>query len=275
MDKNLTRLKNLVRLLKNEEFIRDSHAYYRARYEYVGSGLQEEWDRRRPQFLIDVHDHFVKKWGATPPGVVLLTSPIHYRKYYAITTGQWGLICVYPWTSQDEVEKQVQEIHTAIGKRGKDFVSDRNIHVADWLSQQTMPKGTRPSTDEIASVVWNQKQGSHCDSDEADEALWKKEQALMRRYRAKGKAYSEAEKLVKAATRRAELPTSEKTRKALARLKQDKSNLESLKEPRKGTTPLAFAVTRLIRQLPPLSPSPDPQRILARASFLARLLNSL
>jgi hypothetical protein len=199
--KDLIRLKKLVRLLENKEFIKDCHTYYRARYEYAGSGLQEGWDKQRPKFITNIHQPFVKKWAATPPPVVLLTSAAHYRKYYAIITGQWGLIPVYPWSSQVEVEKQVREIHTAIGKRGKDFVSDRKIHVADWLSQQTMSTGTQPSTDDIASIVWNQKRISHCDSDEADEAVWRRENALMKRHMSKGKTYSEAEKLVKAALR--------------------------------------------------------------------------
>jgi hypothetical protein len=283
MQKSLSHLKKLVRLLENKKFIDDSHAYYKTRYDYAGAGSQSDWDLQRPRFIIDIEKPFIKKWSATPPDIVLLTSPAHYRKYYATITGQWGLVPVYPWTSQADVEKEVQHIHASIGKRGKDFVSDRNIHVADWLSHQIMPNGTRPKTEDIATAVWNQarrisRSPEIADEEAAEEARWRKEQELIRKYKAKGKSPHEAERLTTAALRRAEAPASEKARKALARLRRDKIDLQSNLQSNRllgRTTPLGYALARLLLELPPLSKSPDPERVLARASFLARLLNSI
>lgn len=272
---NLLHLKKLIGLLKNKHFMNDSRAYYEVRYAYAGSGQQEEWNQERQHFIANVHIPFIHKWNATPASIVLLTSPDHYRRYYAITSGQWGLIPVYPWTSRVDVEKQLKQIHISIGKRGKHFVSDRNSHIATWLLQQTMPSGLPLQLDEIVEAVWHQKRRSTCVSDEEEENLWRREQVLMQKYKSEGKDYSQAEKLVRAVSRKAESPASEKTRKVLARLKRDKRDLESSEGRHGKRTPLAFALTKLIHELPPLSPAPDPQRVFKRASFLVRLLHTL
>jgi hypothetical protein len=94
----------------------------------------------------------------------------------------------------------------------------------------------------------------------------------MRNYLSKGKSRPDAAKLIMAMVRRAASPASEKTRKALERVGKDRTQLEDPKIGPERKDRLALALTMLLRELSPLSPSPDLRRVYDRAAALAIFL---
>jgi len=99
------------------------------------AGIGGEWEHQRPFFIKNHEDPFLAKWKAIPAPVNLLRSPDHYRRFYATVNGLMGIIPVYPWTTQKEIEQHARRIHRQIGTTHKNSTGDRRIQIAKWLSQ--------------------------------------------------------------------------------------------------------------------------------------------
>ena len=272
-------LQKLVALLENPDFIAAGHAYHNQlrTLSLETAQSKEEWERRAPAFMSNVLDPFIENWGAYPPDIELLVSPLRYRKYSARMTGLWGIIPVYPWTTRQEIERQRRQIHRAIGKTHQDFMGNRDALIAKWLSLSHISSSTGkpPRSSDIAAVVWGQKKGLKRPSkaQRIAKMSFEREQELMKRHTDKGKTYLEAEQLVYQQVRGKEAPASARVRMALRRIKQDHAELENENRDPKKTDKLGFALTKLLRLilLSPSSP-PDFETVYAKAAELGNLL---
>jgi hypothetical protein len=270
-------LPELAALVENRDFRADCQLYYHNRFfKAKGAENNEEWmTHGQPLFMSTVLNAFIDKWGANPLPVALLRSLGHYKKYYATVNGRWGLIPVYPWTTKQEIEHHARQIHRMIGKSHQDFMEDRRVQIAKWLSSHvSLRTGSPPRYSDIAAVVWGRTKGLKRLSKERGVARlsFDREQALMERYMAKGKTYREAERLVHHQARGKEAPASAMVRMALRRLKREQAKLENHKINPAKSDKLGLALTMLLRELHPLTPDPDLKRVHAKAVALANLL---
>lgn len=117
--KGLT-VETIIALLDNPKFKIDSRHFwkhYQAQLERIGPD-KKKWDRQAEDFMVEFLDPFIKKWGGVyPPPQELLYSPLPQETYAATMTGQWGIIPVYPWTTEKEVKDRLKQIQGAIGKK--------------------------------------------------------------------------------------------------------------------------------------------------------------
>src|SRR5262245_20808669 len=112
-------LHDLVAFLYNYDFIVDSNLYwnqYRTQSEKIGQN-EEEWNHQTPPFMSKYLDPFIEKWNVYPLFPELLSSWLWQKRYAATMTGRWGIIPVYPWTTEEEVTNQLTTIQLAIGKK--------------------------------------------------------------------------------------------------------------------------------------------------------------
>lgn len=274
------RLKNIVALLNDHQFIADSRIYqdhYRAHSERIGPN-KVEWERQAPAFMSKFLDPFIAKWGgAYPLPSELLSSPIWQKKETATMTGRWGVIPVYPWTTAEEVNHQAKQIQKAIGKKYKEFMVSRHATIAKWLSDSYISTRTNkpPRYSDIAAAVWGRKKGLRRPSKEDGIANLseKREIELMRAYKAKGKTPQEAERLIYQRARGSEAPAAAMVRTALSRLRKEQDSLKNVITHPEKTDKLGLAITMLLRELPASASTPhDLKAIRAKAVALGNLL---
>lgn len=273
-------LKKIISLLDNPKFKADSRHYwnqYQSQLERMGSN-KHIWENHAEDFMNKYLDPFIKKWGGVyPPPQELLYSPLPQETYAAAMTGQWGIIPVYPWTTEKEVKNRLKQIRRAIGKKHMDFGAIQRAHLAIWLKDNFVsperdrpPKGSR-----IASAVWGRKKGlSRPSTEEAIKDLpEEREAALLKRYQEQGKTYREAERLAYKAARGSEAPAAAMVRMAMRRQRSRQGDLKNvITNPRK-TDQLALTVTMLLRELPTSKHSPSNLKaISAKAVALGNLL---
>jgi len=272
-------LQKLVALLENPDFIaeaKDYHKKYTAWY-LKTAPIEGERERQLPGFNKDVIDPFIKKWGAFPPEKNLLVSSSRYKTHYAIMTGLWGLIPVFPWTTRQEIEKQARQIHRAIGRKHKDFMENRRAQIAEWLSwhrHSVTDKAPRPR--DIAAVVWGRTKGLKRPSKAqgVSKMSFEREQELMKRHKDKGKTRREAQRLVIQQVRGKEAPASAMVRMAKRRMKREQTELEKkVRDPRK-TDKSGYALTMLLREIlfSPFVAPPNFEYVHAKAANLANIL---
>ena len=277
--KGLT-LKKLILLLDNPKFKADSRHYwnqYQSQLERMGSNRQI-WENHAEGFMNKFLDPFIKKWGgAYPAPQELLTSPLSQETHAATMTGQWGIIPVYPWTTEKEVKNRLKQIRRAIGKKHMDFWAIQRAHLAIWLTDNFVSPetGRPPKGSRIASAVWGRKKGLRRPSmQKAIEDLpEERERALLSYYQKQGKTYLEAERLTYKAARGKEAPAAAMVRMAMRRQRSRQGDLKNvITNPRK-TDRLGLAVTMLLRDLPTSKSSPSNLKaIRAKAVALGNLL---
>jgi hypothetical protein len=279
-DKRLT-LQDLVKLLDNRSFISDSHLFHKKYIDQFRKTAQipGEWERQWPAFSKDALRPFIKKWGAYPPDKHLLASPKRYKAHYAVMTGLWGIIPVYPWTTCKEIEERARQIHRVIGRKHESFLEDRRAHIAEWLSRyRNAITGKPPRTSDIATVVWGRTVGltRSSKSKGLSKLSVQQEMALMKTFIAKGMSYKAAERLVYKRAQGTEAPASAMVRMARRRTKHDLAEL--MREARYPTKSdrLGHALTMLLRELlllpyKPYTP-PDIEVIYEKAAKLGNAL---
>jgi hypothetical protein len=260
-------LRELVNLLEDPEFVKASWAFYKHQYLEVTLGVGRS-----------ATEAFISEWGIGPPHPDLLKPPSHWRRFYATVNVRWGLIPVYPWTTKKEIESRTRGIHRVIGKLHEDFMEDRRVLIAKWLTEQVSSvTGQPPSLSEIALVVWGRKEGLTRPSKSRGigKMSFEQERALMRRYKSEGKTNSEAERLIYQRARGTETPAAAMVRMKLRRLKKEQTVLQNHQIDPQGVDRLAYAVTMLLRELHPLAPSQKPEKVYERAVALGKLLTEL
>ncbi|MGD9728054.1 MAG: hypothetical protein AB7G68_12460 [Nitrospiraceae bacterium] len=275
---------SLIELLDDPQFIKDSLAYwdaYQQQARRIGAD-KEEWNRQAEAFMSRHLDPFAQRWSAYPPPIELLVPDRIQRYAYAAMNGQWGIVPIYPWTTQQEVIKRLRKIQRVIGKKHGDTETlrqERNAHIAKWLENchVSTNTGEKPPRNEIASAVWNRKTGLKRPSLEhaIEQLSEEKETRLLRRYQKEGKTRPEAQRLIYKTARGSEAPASASVRMAMRRLPFGLNKVEAHgPDPRKAD-PVGVAATLLLRALKPSDQALDPLNpIHYRAAKLCTLLLS-
>src|SRR5206468_4984865 len=77
---------------------------------------------------------FRDRWGVWPPQTGELLDPDPRRRVVeAIGSGDWGIVPVFPWTTDREIQARVKKIRVVISKRHKDALDARKPQLAAWL----------------------------------------------------------------------------------------------------------------------------------------------
>jgi hypothetical protein len=273
-------VKKAVQLLENQEFLQDSRAYwdhYRAHSKNIGNDLQE-WERQAPAFMNTYLDPFVKKWrGAYPATEELLSTPLYQETNAAQMSGRWGVIPVYPWTTEKETKTKLKQVQRVIGKKYIDFGTIRRAQIANWLDEnfRSTRTGAPPMRSETAAIVWGRRKGLNRQSKE--EAIAglpeEREGELLARYLRKGMTRSQAERQVYKSARGSESPASAMVRMALQRQRARKLEAKKLSIDPARTEKVGLAITLLLRELPTSKSSPSNlEAIRLRAVELGNIL---
>lgn len=266
---SLRSVKKIIALLNNPEFCFDSLHIIDEVQKRIGFPPNE-----KTYDLNSIEEQFVKpyitKWGVRPPPYSELLKTDHSRNpAFAILTGTWGMIPVFPWTTKKEIEQKTRLIHKSISKSHKDAEAKRKSFIADWLYMNGVPRNL------IAQVVWGRKKGlTRPTKDETINNISMKEEAkLMRQFKEQGLSNPEAERKLYQSIRGTETPASAMVRMAQKRANQlEDKTFANLKLPEE-TDPLGYAITGILREIF-LSETPDLKLIHQLGATLRDILTS-
>ncbi len=231
----------LRRLLDKDEFWRDA-------IDALHDILLVE-SRGLPGIAVAIYENqivgpFVQKWNALPPPPELILIDPKRRMGLTVVSGRWGVVPVFPWTTEQEIRAAIKRIRRSVGKIHRDSEGHRRALIAQWLAFHGASK------QEIARRVWQRTKGLRRPSltqaiAGLPEAL---EQELMAKHMAKGMTYQEAERQIQRAARGSEPPASAAVRMAITRLcKQYRALGDMLKSPKVSAEPISHAVTMILR----------------------------
>jgi hypothetical protein len=196
--------------------------------------------------LIALGEQFRVTWGVLPPPAVLLVDPAPRRRVVeAMGSGRWGLILVFRWTTDADIQAQSKAIRKIVGKRHHDAQDEHRAQRADWL------EGCGFSRPQVAKAVWGRRHGLRRPTKaEAIRALpEEREQQLIEQATDRGLSYNQAEQELLRKARGSEAPASAMVRVAEAReTARVKRVNQDLATP-VVSEPLSAAITALIRAL--------------------------
>ncbi len=268
--KNGLTIPQMAALLDNPHFCADARAVNeKARRLNERAPTQREWARAWPVFCKRVVAPFVRKWGAFPPTPGLIKPDPQRKVVFALLTGGWGLIPVFPWTSQKEIQQRASKIRKAVGKLHKDSVNRRRALIAQWLRMHENPKPpTRPTRSEIAGVVWGRRTGLQRPSrEQAIETFPEsRETELLRRYTAQGLSYTAVEERIHRAARGSEARATAAVRMAETRLAREEQEFQKALQSPHRYDDCGYFLTLLLREV--FAPSPVLRAIKLKASLL-------
>jgi hypothetical protein len=204
---------------------------------------------------------FYDRYGVLPVGsgtnsLFRLQKPsAPHREAVAILGGRWGLLRVFPWTTDAEIRAAGKRLRQALQQSGAKEHRDQErvkIDRAMWLRQCGY------SSVEIAKAVWGRRSGLRrpklakavaADKDGTREA------ALMRRYRERGLSYQLAERLATKRLRGSEAKAAAMVRRAIRREEQRLTAARAAMAAPAALEPIAEALTALLKKLHPLDGS--------------------
>lgn len=266
-------LAEIVALLKDPAFCVDTRAVHQEAVRQLQTApSRREWDRKWPEFANRVVVPFVRKWGALPPEPDLVETDPRQEPVFAILTGRWGLIPVFPWTTHKEIERRARRIRQAIGKVHKDTKGRQLAGISAWLRLHTGRGQKPPPRSEIAAAVWGRRKGlRRATVREAIRRLPEaREQELIDRYLTQGLHYQEAQRRLYRRARGTEAPAAAMVRTAEKRHERERQRfMAELQSPRKAD-PLGHALTALLQEI--ISGSQDLESIRRKTASLRDLL---
>jgi len=261
-------IREIVALLDNPGFCAEARAVNeKARRLHERLPTEQEWDREWPAFCKRVLNPFVRKWRVLPPPPELIATDRQRNAVFAILTGRWGFIPVFPWTKREEIQRGASKIRKAIGMVHKDASGWRKAVIAHWLRIHYSPKGL-PPRNEIAEAVWGRKKGLRLPTKEEviNNLSFEREHELHRQYTNQGLSYKEAERRIYTRARGAEPRAASMVRMAEKRHEKEQEEFMAAVQAPHRLDDLGYFLTLLLREI--LSPSPVPQSIIGKAAFL-------
>jgi hypothetical protein len=101
-------------------------------------------------------EEFFQVWGVLPPRNIGIFNPRGRPGAGAILSGQWGLIPVFPWTTQGDVLGAFVKLQDALPREHRDAARREHGHnarprldVAEWLRSNGVPAGRYLYADKI------------------------------------------------------------------------------------------------------------------------------
>jgi hypothetical protein len=249
-----------LKLLTNPKFAEAVKIFHEEAAGIRAPGTKPRTGQKRLRAL---GERFRVTWGVLPPPAVLLIDPDPRRRIVeALGSGRWGLILVFPWTTDTEIQTQSKAIRKVTRKRHHDTQEEHRAQCADWL------EGCGFSRPQVAKAVWGRRHGLRRPTkEEAIRALpEEREQQLIEQATERGLTYNQAEQQLVRQARGSEAPASAMVRMAEARETARVNQLNRDLAVPVVSEPLSAAITALIRTL-------DDQQADAEVRVKARALH--
>src|SRR5437879_1820974 len=97
---------------------------------------------------------FLERWGVPPPTSGELVNPDPRRRFVdAIASGRWGVVPIFPWTTNQQIKTSIKKIHPVIRKQHKDALVNRHVQLVRWLETIGFERPT------IARAVFGRRKG--------------------------------------------------------------------------------------------------------------------
>jgi hypothetical protein len=116
-----------LRLFDDPEFWRDTLACFGALGDVVEQGLPGAASQQASKEILEP---FWYHYRAMP---ALQFLPVYYRQGFSVVTGHWGVVPVYPWTKDTEINVAVRRIRRAIKQTRGDVERDKRAALGWWL----------------------------------------------------------------------------------------------------------------------------------------------
>jgi hypothetical protein len=187
---------------------------------------------------------FVARWGVSPPkSAEVLDADPRRRFSDAIASGRWGLLPVFPWTTNREIRARIKTIRPAVRKQHQDALINRQAHLVRWLEANRFDRPT------IAQAVFGRQAGLQrpTTEDVIERTPEHRERQLYDEYRALGLTPKQVEEKVYQRLRGSEAPASAAVRMTAQRYvnRVKRLNVDLAKPVR--SEPLSYSLTMLYR----------------------------
>ena len=97
---------------------------------------------------------FLERWGVPPPTSGELVDPDPRRRFVdAIASGRWGVVPIFPWTTNRQIKASIKKIRPIIRKQHKDALVNRHVQLVRWLETIGFDRPT------IARAVFERRKG--------------------------------------------------------------------------------------------------------------------
>src|SRR5687768_11954140 len=99
----------MVALLDNPAFRKDAvFVLDQFRLLNEAAPTQQKWDREFQTYAEQYAAPFMRKWGVLPPtDRELIENEPWKEPAFCILTGRWGVIPVFPWTTEKDITKRL------------------------------------------------------------------------------------------------------------------------------------------------------------------------
>ena len=237
-------VEEVLDLLNDPEFCADVLRTFReAAAIMVAPSSAEE----RQQQFEQLGQRFENRWGVPPPNTSELVDPDPRRRFSdAIASGHWGLVLVFPWTTNDQIRVTIKKIRSVIRKQHQDALITRHAQLVRWLDTIGFDRPT------IARVVFGRRTGLRRLT--AKQAIARTPEShqdeLYDHYRGLGLTPKQIEQKILKTLRGSEAPASAAVRMTERRHVKRRERLnEHLASPVQSE-PLSHALTLLFRARP-------------------------
>ena len=237
------RIRSVLALLENLAFCDEAHQLIQKIAAFVATSPGDE---QRMAFVLEQTTPFVEKWGVPPPHAGALVNPTPARALAAaIMSGRWGVLPIFPWTTDRETRMAVQRIRRVVRKQHQDAETARRAQLARWLEDCGLGF-SRPA---IAGAVWGRRRGLRRPSKEDAFAQLPEnvEREWYQAYLAQGRSPQQAGRLTYKRARGSEAPASATVRMAERRYEQYLERLNATLASPVPSEPVSAALTRLYR----------------------------
>src|SRR5439155_877314 len=145
-------VEEVLDLLNDPEFCADVLRTFReAAAIMVAPSSAEE----RQQQFEQLGQRFENRWGVPPPNTSELVDPDpRWDPVDAMASGRWGVVPIFPWTTNQQIRATIKNLRPVIRKEHKDaLVGRRNVQLARWLETIGFERPT------IARAVFGRRTG--------------------------------------------------------------------------------------------------------------------
>src|SRR5262249_28344059 len=138
-------------LLRKPEFTKAAYALLR---ELAAFGAHNQDQAAREAFANERVQPFIAHWGVPPPQAPDLVDPDPRRRVVdALASGRWGIVGVFAWTTEREIQAHARKIRRAVAKQHRDAETVQRAQLARWLEDCGFGRA------EIAMAVWGRTTG--------------------------------------------------------------------------------------------------------------------
>ena len=236
-------IQEVINWLQDPEFCADTQRVLDAVAALRALGLSVDEGRQRSVKLVQP---FLLRWKIVPPPTKELLDLDPQRRFVdAIVSGHWGVVPVFPCTTDQEIKRSVKKIRAVIPKQHNDALIARTAQLADWLEECGF---SRPA---IARAVYGRQRGLRRPTKALAIARssWDRDQELREEYRKRGIPKNQLDQHVYKRLRGSEAPASAAVRMAEQRYERRLKRLEKDIVAPLQPEPLGHALTWLLREI--------------------------